>query len=61
MEMLHFILKIKNIDLKEGEMLIVPKDTKYAFKGCFDAILIDSPAFDVKYDLIYDEQIKTSI
>ena len=53
-----FYFEYKNIDLFEGEMLVVPKDTKYAFKGCFDAILIDSPAFEVKYDVIYDEQIK---
>ncbi len=45
------------IKVSTGEMMIIPKDTKYAFKGEFDAILIDCPAFDAKYDIIYDEQI----
>ncbi len=45
-------------EISTGEMMIIPKNTKYAFKGKFDAILIDCPAFDVKYDVIYDEEIK---
>jgi len=52
-----FYLETEKINLAEGEMLVIPKNTKYAFKGKFDAILIDGPAFDVKNDVIYDERI----
>ena len=52
-----FYLNEEIIEISKGEMLVVPKDTKYAFKGKFDAILIDCPAFEPKYDIIYDEQI----
>lgn len=53
-----FYVGEEKINLDTGEMLIIPKDTKYAFKGQFDAILIDSPAFDPKEDVIYDEIIE---
>lgn len=52
-----FYINDQIINVSSGEMMIVPKNTKYAFKGKFDAILIDCPAFDVKYDVIYDEEI----
>lgn len=52
-----FYINDQIINLSSGEMMIIPKNTKYAFKGKFDAILIDCPAFDVKYDVIYDEEI----
>ncbi len=52
-----FYINDQIINVSSGEMMIIPKNTKYAFKGKFDAILIDCPAFDVKYDVIYDEEI----
>ena len=52
-----FYIDDQIINVSSGEMMVIPKDTKYAFKGKFDAILIDCPAFDVKYDVIYDEEI----
>ena len=53
-----FYVENEIIDLSEGEMLVIPKNTKYAFKGHFDSILVDCPAFDAKDDIIYEEQIK---
>ncbi len=53
-----FYFEDQRITLKDGEMLVIPKNTKYAFKGKFDAILIDHPAFDSKDDIIYEENIK---
>lgn len=50
-----FVFSDETIEIKSGEMLTIPKNTKYAFKGKFDAILIDCPAFDSKDDIIYDE------
>lgn len=50
-----FYVNSKEIELKSGEMLVIPKNTKYAFKGQFDAILIDHPAFDPQNDIIYEE------
>lgn len=52
-----FYINDQIINVSSGEMMIIPKNTKYAFRGKFDAILIDCPAFDVKYDVIYDEEI----
>ncbi len=52
-----FYLGEEKVHLTEGEMLVIPKNTKYAFQGKFDAILVDGPAFDVKNDVIYDEKI----
>lgn len=52
-----FYINDQIINVSSGEMMIIPKNTKYAFKGKFDAILIDCPAFDVKYDVIYEEEI----
>ena len=49
----EFNFEDSNISLKEGEMLVIPKNTKYAFNGKFDAILVDSPAFDQNDDIIY--------
>lgn len=49
----NFYFEDDSIILKAGEMLVIPKNTKYAFKGKFDAILIDSPAFDPQDDIIY--------
>ena len=46
------------INLSKGEMLTIPCDTKYAFKGKFDALLVDCPAFRVENDIIYDEEIE---
>ena len=39
-------------------MLTIPSNTKYAFKGRFDALLVDHPAFNPENDIIYDEYIK---
>lgn len=51
----QFIFDGETIDIQSGEMLVIPKNTKYAFKGKFDAILVDSPAFDPNDDIIYKE------
>ncbi len=50
-----FVFDDKTIDIQGGEMLTIPKDTKYSFKGKFDAILVDCPAFDPHDDIIYRE------
>ncbi len=52
-----FYLEDEKINLSEGEMIVIPKDTKYAFQGKFDAILVDGPAFEAENDIIYDEKI----
>ena len=54
----QFHVENEIIDLTEGEMLVIPKNTKYAFKGHFDSLLVDCPAFDSADDIIYEEQIK---
>lgn len=52
-----FVFDNEVIELNSGEMLTIPKNTKYAFKGIFDAILVDYPAFDPSDDVIYEEQL----
>lgn len=52
-----FVFENEKIEIQSGEMLTIPKNTKYAFKGKFNAILVDCPAFDPKDDIIYNEEI----
>ncbi len=52
-----FVVENEKINVSEGEMLVIPKNTKYAFKGKFTAMLVDCPAFDPNDDVIYDEVI----
>ena len=54
----QFQVENEIIDLAEGKMLVIPKNTKYAFKGYFDSLLVDCPAFNSADDIIYEEQIK---
>ena len=54
----QFYVEDEIINLNEGEMLVIPKNTKYAFKGNFDSILVDCPAFNSDDDIIYNEQIE---
>lgn len=53
-----FVFENETIYLQEGEILTIPKDTKYAFKGKFDALLVDCPAFNPDDDVIYDEELE---
>lgn len=50
-----FVFENEKISVKGGEMLVIPKNTKYAFKGKFNALLVDCPAFNPDDDVIYDE------
>lgn len=52
-----FYFEDSNIEISSGEMISIPANTKYAFKGKFDAILVDHPAFRVVDDIIFDEYI----
>ncbi len=54
----QFYIDDEIITLNSGEMLVIPKNTKYAFKGNFDSILVDCPAFNSNNDVIYNEQIE---
>ena len=49
-----FFAENKEIVLQKGEMILIPKNTKYKFEGKFDALLIDCPAFAVEDDVIYE-------
>jgi len=49
----EFVFEEDCISLHSGEMLVIPKNVKYSFSGKFDAILIDSPAFEPHNDIIY--------
>lgn len=53
-----FYFDDNRITVEEGDMIVIPKDTKFAFKGIFDAILVDSPAFNPDDDVIYNEEIE---
>lgn len=35
----------KKFIAKKGDILFIPKNTKYQFQGTFEAVLINSPAF----------------
>lgn len=53
-----FVFENESIIMESGDMLVIPKNTKYAFKGKFTALLIDCPAFDANDDIIYDEELE---
>ena len=53
---LDFSISRKDFTFKTVKLRI-PKNTKYAFKGQFDSLLVDCPAFDSADDIIYEEQI----
>lgn len=53
-----FVFENEKMNIKSGEILVIPKNTKYAFKGKFTAILVDCPAFDPNDDVIYDEVLE---
>lgn len=52
-----FYFENETIKIVEGEMLVIPKNTKYGFKGKFDAILVDCPGFDPNDDIVYKEDV----
>ncbi len=56
-----FVFEKEIMSIQGGEMITIPMDTKYAFKGKFDAILVDCPAFDSNDDIIYDEELDDRI
>jgi len=35
---------------KVGDVIFIPKNTEYYFKGTFSALIINSPAFERKYE-----------
>jgi len=43
----------KEFVAEKGDLIYIPKKTEYGFEGTFKAILINSPAFDIK-----DEKVK---
>lgn len=53
-----FYANTKEYNVQTGDMITIPKNTKYKFDGEFDAILISNPAFNEKYDIIYTDDEK---
>ncbi len=49
----EFNISGEKVKIKSGEMLTIMKNTRYSFKGKFDAILIDCPRFNPKDDVIF--------
>ena len=45
--------KINNeiVNVKDGDVLYIEKNTSYSMKGHFDAVLINTPAFDIKNEI----------
>ena len=39
--------------LTSGDMMTIPKNTKYSFEGNFDAILVSVPTFNPADDIIF--------
>jgi len=51
----YYILNGKMIldgkDCNPGDLVYIPKNTEYQFEGTFETLIINSPAFDPKYDI----------
>ena len=45
--------KINNeiVNVKDGDVLYIEKNTSYSMEGHFDAVLINTPAFDIKNEI----------
>lgn len=39
---------IDNYLVNDGDIIFIQKDTLYSVEGVFDAVLINTPAFDIK-------------
>lgn len=35
---------------KKGDIIFIPKNVRYTFGGTFEAVIINTPAFNVKFD-----------
>ena len=46
-----FIINNEIVNVKDGDVLYIEKNTSYSMKGHFDAVLINSPAFDIKNEI----------
>lgn len=51
----YFVLKgkilVNNKSAQKGNVIFIPRNTEYDLKGTFEVIIINSPAFDPKYDI----------
>jgi len=47
----EFIVNDKSIQARTGDVVIIPKNTPYDFKGDMRLFLVSSPAFDPKADI----------
>jgi mannose-6-phosphate isomerase-like protein (cupin superfamily) len=50
----EFVVDGKIVNVKKDDMLVIKKNTKYSFRGNFDAILVDCPRFNPADDVIFD-------
>lgn len=39
--------------VKNGDIVMIPQNTKYKFEGVFEAIIIDTPKFDESQEVIF--------
>lgn len=48
---LRGIIQVNNNKVTSGEMIYIPKNTKYRIQGTFEVLIINSPAFNLRRDM----------
>ncbi|OIN89542.1 hypothetical protein AUJ59_01265 [Candidatus Beckwithbacteria bacterium CG1_02_47_37] len=51
----EFIVNNQSVTVKQKEVIIIPKNTPYNYKGKFTCFLVHCPAFDRKQEIRYNE------
>ena len=46
-----FKINNEDVNVKDGDVLYIEKNTSYSMEGSFDAVLINTPAFDIKNEI----------
>ena len=47
----EFTVNGRQMKVKPGDVVVIPKNTPYDYKGKMKVLLVDSPAFDPKADI----------
>ena len=46
-----FTIDNKTVQVNNGDLIFISKNTIYSVEGTFDAVLINTPAFDIKNEI----------
>lgn len=50
--MAYIIFDDENIEVKKGDVLYIPKNTFYTVEGTFEALLVNTPSFQINNEIV---------